>query len=163
MHVRMERPGVEVSKQRPHERVLAEDLGGPFPQLNRGNSDGRRTHTPNGRGAAREVGQQELRMQSDRQDSSGGSRTGRTVLAAAIPEVEPQQDLGDPAHIRTDEPRTDLTTAAQGSRIRPMAMGLYETDITPTFWKQGSNICEGHGGGCREASRDPIGKQDKKG
>ena len=66
-------------------------------------------------------------------------------------------------HIRTDEPRTDLMTAVQGSRIRPMAIGLYETDKTQTFWKQGSNICEGHGGGCREASRDPNGKQDKKG
>ena len=33
MHVRMERPGAEVSKQRPLERVLAEDLGGPLQQL----------------------------------------------------------------------------------------------------------------------------------
>ena len=42
-------------------------------------------------------------------------------------------------------------------------MGLYETDETPTLEEQGPNTCEGHGGGHREASKDPDGNQDEEG
>ena len=118
----MERLGVEVRKQGPHERVLAEDLGGPFPRLNRGSSGGRRTHSPNGRGTA---------CDGRTGSSSGCSRTGRTVPAAAVPGAELRQNLGDPAHIREGGPRQstgDLMTAVQGSQVRPMAIGLYETE-----------------------------------
>ena len=62
--------------------------------------------------------------------SSGCSRTGSTVPAAAVPGADLRQNLRDPAHIREGGPiqtTESPITAARGAQVGPMAIGLYET------------------------------------
>ena len=104
---------------------------------------------PNGRGSA---------WEGRTASSSGCSRTGSTVPAAAVPGTDlRQQPPGPRTHQGGRTKTVDGGSHDRGIRVTDSTHGdrTYMKLKNLNFLKMGSNNCEGHGGGQRETSEDP--------